>query len=142
MPTSAERGFSTKVAAGLADTNPARLAYLDDCGVVKPSIQEAAGTGTARRWSERDCVLIRLADELRRCGCFGPMLRSVLDDVGSRKNLDNLAVGVTRRGVATVFAANAHPPAEAKTIVWVTAVAKEVADRAARVRENARGGTA
>jgi hypothetical protein len=70
------------------------------------------------------------------------MLRSVLDDVGPRKSLDNLAVGVTRRGVATVFAANAKPPGEAKTIVWVTAVAKEVADRAARVREIAKGGTA
>ena len=56
---------------------------------IVPSVAEANGTGTERRYSFADLVALRVARELREAGISTQSLRRVVDFVRARKSFTN-----------------------------------------------------
>jgi DNA-binding transcriptional MerR regulator len=62
------RSFSTAEAARLTGLTPRQLDHWDRRGFLRPSLERAAGYGTARRYSFADIVRLRVAARLRANG--------------------------------------------------------------------------
>jgi DNA-binding transcriptional MerR regulator len=62
------RSFSTAEVARLTGLTPRQLDHWDRQGFLGPSLERAAGYGTARRYSFADVVRLRVAARLRASG--------------------------------------------------------------------------
>src|SRR3982750_3938496 len=62
------RSFSTAEAARLTGLTPRQLDHWDHKGFLRPSLERAAGYGSARRYSFADVVRLRVAARLRAEG--------------------------------------------------------------------------
>jgi DNA-binding transcriptional MerR regulator len=77
--------FSTAEAARLSGLTPRQLDHWARRGFLCPSLQEAAGYGSARRYSFTDIVKLRVAARLRGSGVSLPRIRRCVEAV---KRLD------------------------------------------------------
>lgn len=84
--TIAEKGFSTVEAARYAKVPYASVDYWARTRLVVPSLAEAKGTGTDRRYSFGDLVALRLVRELREEGIPTQALRRAVQHVREVKN--------------------------------------------------------
>ncbi|MFH0809203.1 MAG: MerR family transcriptional regulator [Pseudomonadota bacterium] len=78
--------FNSKVAARLAGMSFRRLDYLDRSHLIKPSIREATGKGSARLYSFKDLVQLRVAAALREQGLSLQKIRKCVSFL--KKTLD------------------------------------------------------
>jgi DNA-binding transcriptional MerR regulator len=62
------RSFSTAEAARLTSLSPRQLDHWDRLGFLRPSLQQASGYGSNRRYSFADVVRLRVAARLRSHG--------------------------------------------------------------------------
>ncbi len=62
------QGFSTAEAARLSGLSPRQLDHWDRQGFLRPSLQQASGYGSTRRYSFADVVRLRVAARLRASG--------------------------------------------------------------------------
>lgn len=60
--------FSTAQVARLTGLTPRQLDHWDRLGFLKPSLQQASGYGSTRRYSFEDVVRLRVAARLRAAG--------------------------------------------------------------------------
>jgi DNA-binding transcriptional MerR regulator len=72
----------------LSGVNPKTLHYWDRSGFLGPSVQEAHGTGSRRRYSFRDLVALRVAHDLRERGVSLQGLRRVVEFLRSMEGLE------------------------------------------------------
>ncbi len=63
-----QHGFSTAEVARLTNLSPRQLDHWDRLGFLKPSLQQASGYGSNRRYSFSDVVRLRVAARLRASG--------------------------------------------------------------------------
>lgn len=63
-----ERGYSGPSACRLTGASYRRLDYWDRIGLVRPSLADAHGSGSQRRYSERDLSCLRAVVRLRALG--------------------------------------------------------------------------
>lgn len=61
-------GFSTAQVARLTGLTPRQLDHWDRQGFLKPSLKQASGYGSSRRYSFEDVVRLRVAARLRAAG--------------------------------------------------------------------------
>ena len=73
--------FSTREAARISGVRYASLDYWARTGLIAPSVAEARGTGTERRYSFKDLVALRVARELRHAGISTNSLRAAISRV-------------------------------------------------------------
>lgn len=73
------RSFSTAEAARLTGLTARQLDHWDRKGFVRPSVEKAAGYGTARRYSFADVVRLRVAARLRAGGVGLARIRRCAD---------------------------------------------------------------
>ena len=72
-------GYTAKQVTAVTGVSYQTLNHWARTGVVKPSIAQAAGTGTERVYSFRDLIALKLAVELRKGGVTTSALRKVID---------------------------------------------------------------
>ena len=70
------QAFSTAEAARLSGLSPRQLDHWDRQGFLCPSLQQASGYGSNRRYSFADIVRLRVAARLRASGVGLPRIRS------------------------------------------------------------------
>jgi DNA-binding transcriptional MerR regulator len=73
------QSFSTAETARLTGLSPRQLDYWDRQGFLGPSVEKAAGYGSARRYSFGDVVRLRVAARLRAAGVPLPRVRRCAD---------------------------------------------------------------
>ena len=83
--------FSTAQVARLTGLSARQLDYWDRQGFLVPSLERASGYGSARRYSFRDVVRLRIAGKLRSAG-FG--LKKIRDCVRTLERLDPGRAGI------------------------------------------------
>jgi DNA-binding transcriptional MerR regulator len=81
--------FSTGEAVRITGVSFRNIDYWARTKFIVPSIAEARGTGTERRYSFSDLLALRVARELREAGVSTQSLRRVVDFLRARKNLPN-----------------------------------------------------
>src|SRR5580698_7174145 len=79
--------FSTGEAVRITGVSFRNIDYWARTKFIVPSIAEAQGTGTERRYSFSDLLALRVARELREAGVSTQSLRRVVDFLRARKNL-------------------------------------------------------
>lgn len=77
-------GFSSKQAGGLAGIGIDTVDYWATTGFIKPSLLDASGAGTKRRYSFADVLALRVAAELRKTGISLQSLRRVVEHLRAR----------------------------------------------------------
>ena len=86
MPKSKD-SFSTGDAVRITGVSFRNIDYWARTRFIVPSIAEAAGTGTERRYSFSDLLALRVARELREAGVSTQSLRRVVEFLRTRKGL-------------------------------------------------------
>jgi DNA-binding transcriptional MerR regulator len=81
--------FSTGDAVRITGVSFRNIDYWARSRFIVPSIAEAKGTGTERRYSFADLVALRVARELREAGVSTQSLRCVVDFLRGRTSLTN-----------------------------------------------------
>jgi DNA-binding transcriptional MerR regulator len=81
--------FSTGDAVRITGVSFRNIDYWARTKFIVPSIAEAQGTGTERRYSFSDLLALRVARELREAGVSTQSLRRVVDFLRARKGLRN-----------------------------------------------------
>jgi DNA-binding transcriptional MerR regulator len=81
--------FSTGEAVRITGVSFRNIDYWARTKFIPPSVAEAQGTGTERRYSFRDLVALRVARELREAGVSTQSLRRVVDFLRARRGLAN-----------------------------------------------------
>jgi DNA-binding transcriptional MerR regulator len=81
--------FSTGEAVRVTGVSFRNIDYWARSNFIVPSIAEARGTGTERRYSFSDLLALRVARELREAGVSTQSLRRVVDFLRKRKGLAN-----------------------------------------------------
>jgi len=71
-------GFTAGEAVRVSEVPYQRLDYWARSGFAPPSLQKASGKGTDRRYSFKDLVTLRVANELRKQGVSLQKLRKVV----------------------------------------------------------------
>ena len=94
-----KEGFSTGAAARLTGVSFRNIDFWARTKFIVPSIADAKGTGTERRYAFADLVALRMARDLREAGVSTQALRRVM--------------GVLRKNKSLV-----DPPAECRLIVF------------------------
>jgi DNA-binding transcriptional MerR regulator len=82
-------GFSTGEAVRITGVSFRNIDYWARTKFIVPSIAEAEGTGTERRYSFSDLLALRVARELREAGVSTQSLRRVVQFLRTRKGLTN-----------------------------------------------------
>jgi DNA-binding transcriptional MerR regulator len=72
-------GYTAKQVIAVAGVSYQTLNHWARTGLVKPSIAQAAGTGTERVYSFRDLIALKLAVELRKGGVTTRAVRKVIN---------------------------------------------------------------
>ena len=88
MATSRD-SFSTGDAVRITGVSFRNIDYWARTKFIVPSIADANGTGTERKYSFSDLVALRVARELREAGVSTQSLRRVVDFLRARKGLRN-----------------------------------------------------
>ncbi|MBL8227244.1 MAG: MerR family transcriptional regulator [Bryobacterales bacterium] len=81
--------FSTGEAVHITGVSFRNIDYWARTKFIVPSVAEAKGTGTERRYSFSDLLALRVARELREAGVSTQSLRRVVDFLRTRKGLIN-----------------------------------------------------
>ena len=81
--------FSTGDAVRITGVSFRNIDYWARTKFIAPSIAEANGTGTERRYSFSDLLALRVARELREAGISTQSLRRVVEFLRARKGLMN-----------------------------------------------------
>ena len=81
--------FSTGQAVRITGVSFRNIDHWARTGFIAPSIAEAKGTGTERRYSFSDLLALRVARELRDAGISTRSLRRVVEFLRTRKGLTN-----------------------------------------------------
>ena len=81
--------FSTGDAVRITGVSFRNIDYWARTKFIVPSIADAKGTGTERRYSFSDLLALRIARELREAGISTQSLRRVVDFLRTRKGLRN-----------------------------------------------------
>src|SRR5437764_13249821 len=79
--------FSTGEAVRITGVSFRNIDYWARTKFIVPSIAEAQGTGTERRYSFSDLLALRVARELRDAGVSTQKLRRVVEFLRTRKGL-------------------------------------------------------
>ena len=85
----ARDSFSTGDAVRITGVSFRNIDYWARTKFIVPSIADAKGTGTERRYSFSDLLALRVARELREAGISTQSLRRVVDFLRTRKGLRN-----------------------------------------------------
>jgi DNA-binding transcriptional MerR regulator len=83
----AAESFSTGEAVRITGVSFRNIDYWARTKFIVPSIAEAQGTGTERRYSFSDLLALRVARELREAGVSTQSLRRVVDFLRAKKGL-------------------------------------------------------
>lgn len=83
----ATESFSTGDAVRITGVSFRNIDYWARTKFIAPSIAEAQGTGTERRYSFSDLLALRVARELREAGVSTQKLRRVVEFLRTRKSL-------------------------------------------------------
>jgi DNA-binding transcriptional MerR regulator len=83
----ATESFSTGDAVRITGVSFRNIDYWARTKFIVPSIAEAQGTGTDRRYSFSDLLALRVARELREAGVSTQSLRRVVDFLRTKKGL-------------------------------------------------------
>lgn len=83
----ARDSFSTGEAVRITGVSFRNIDYWARTRFIVPSIAEAQGTGTERRYSFTDLLALRVARELREAGVSTQSLRRVVEFLRTRKGL-------------------------------------------------------
>ena len=81
--------FSTGDAVRITGVSFRNIDYWARSKFIVPSVAEAQGTGSERRYSFSDLLALRVARELREAGVSTQSLRRVVDFLRTRKGLTN-----------------------------------------------------
>jgi DNA-binding transcriptional MerR regulator len=81
--------FSTGEAVRITGVSFRNIDYWARTKFIAPSIADARGTGTERRYSFSDLLALRVARELREAGVSTQSLRRVVEFLRTRKGLRN-----------------------------------------------------
>jgi DNA-binding transcriptional MerR regulator len=84
-----KESFSTGDAVRITGVSFRNIDYWARTKFIVPSIAEAMGTGTERRYSFSDLLALRVARELREAGISTQSLRRVVEFLRTRKGLTN-----------------------------------------------------
>ena len=84
-----QESFSTGEAVRITGVSFYNIDYWARTKFIPPSIAEAEGAGTERRYSFSDLLALRVAKELRDAGVSTRSLRRVVDFLRSRHGLPN-----------------------------------------------------
>jgi DNA-binding transcriptional MerR regulator len=85
----AKGSFSTGEAVRITGVSFRNIDYWARTKFIVPSIADARGTGTERRYSFSDLLALRVARELREAGVSTQSLRRIVDFLRTRKGLTN-----------------------------------------------------
>lgn len=85
----AKDSFSTGEAVRITGVSFRNIDYWARTKFIVPSIADAKGTGTERRYSFSDLLALRVARELREAGISTQSLRRVMEFLRARKGLTN-----------------------------------------------------
>jgi DNA-binding transcriptional MerR regulator len=85
----AMESFSTGDAVRICGVSFRNIDYWARTKFIAPSIAEAKGTGTERRYSFSDLLALRVARELREAGVSTQSLRRVVEFLRARKGWTN-----------------------------------------------------
>jgi DNA-binding transcriptional MerR regulator len=85
----AKGSFSTGDAVRVTGVSFRNIDYWARTKFIVPSIAEAEGTGTERKYSFSDLLALRVARELREAGISTQSLRRVVEFLRTRKGLTN-----------------------------------------------------
>jgi DNA-binding transcriptional MerR regulator len=88
MPKATE-SFSTGDAVRITGVSFRNIDYWARTKFIVPSIADARGTGTERKYSFSDLLALRVARELREAGVSTQSLRRIVDFLRTRKGLTN-----------------------------------------------------
>ena len=105
MSTNVERGFRGKVAERMAGITYRQLDYWARTGLVEPSIQPAAGSGTQRLYSFTDIVHLKLIKGLLDTGVSLQKVRRAIDYIRHELNVPLEQVLTLASDGKTVYAA-------------------------------------
>ncbi len=86
---SVKDSFSTGEAVRITGVSFRNIDYWARTKFIVPSIADARGTGTERRYSFSDLLALRVARELREAGISTQSLRRVVDFLRARKGIAN-----------------------------------------------------
>lgn len=81
--------FSTGDAVRITGVSFRNIDYWARTKFIAPSVAEAKGTGTERKYSFSDLLALRVARELREAGVSTQSLRRVVDFLRTRRGLTN-----------------------------------------------------
>jgi len=83
----AKENFSTGEAVKITGVSFYNIDYWARTRFISPSVAEAQGTGTERRYSFSDLIALRVAGELRAAGVSTQKLRRIVEFLRVRKGL-------------------------------------------------------
>jgi DNA-binding transcriptional MerR regulator len=89
----AMESFSTGEAVRITGVSFRNIDYWARTKFIVPSIADARGTGTERKYSFTDLVALRVARELREAGVSTQSLRRIVDFLRTRKGLTQPLAG-------------------------------------------------
>jgi DNA-binding transcriptional MerR regulator len=100
MTTAHEQGFSGRQAAEIVGITYRQLDYWARTDLVRPSLQDAAGSGSRRRYSYRDLLELRTIKNLLDAGIKLESVRQVFsylrDELGEEITAANLVIQGSR----------------------------------------------
>lgn len=110
-------GVSTSQAARLSGLSYRQIDYWLRTGIVTPSIAEARGSGTQRRWSEEDILLLRRARQLLDAGISLQRIRSAVPFIRDAEGCRWLFVSGSEVGVCAAGELEQSLQGEASVII-------------------------
>ena len=99
-PVPADLGFRGPVACQVAGITYRQLDYWARTGLVVPSVRPAGGSGTARLYSFRDILLLKVVKGLLDAGISLQQIRIALDHLRARGQHDLTRVTLMSDGVS------------------------------------------
>jgi len=98
-----EQGFSGTKAAEVVGITYRQLDYWARTGLVRPTLADAAGSGSRRQYSYRDLLELRVIKNLLDAGIKLESVRTVFDYLRTQLNEDIAAVTLVIDGAQVIF---------------------------------------
>src|SRR5678815_3353197 len=95
-------GYSGKVAAAIVGITYRQLDYWARTDLVRPSLADASGSGTRRRYSYRDLLELRMIKNLLDAGIRLELVRDVFANVRSYVGEDIVSANLVISGSTVV----------------------------------------
>ena len=99
----AEQGFSGTKAAQVVGITYRQLDYWARTGLVRPSLVDAAGSGSRRQYSYRDLLELKVIKNLLDAGIKLESVRDVFEYLRSHLNEDVVTAHLVIDGSAVIF---------------------------------------